>query len=161
MAQPLRQQRPSPIVRERSTIAAVDSKTFLEAEYSSGPVYQAYQTLRFAFIAAPLIAGFDKFFGTLVNWDLYLAPVFPRILGIQPHTFMQGVGVIEIIAGIGVALKPRIFAYVVSAWLAGIIVNLLVHGGYADIALRDLGLCLGALALGRLAERYDRPRLVT
>jgi hypothetical protein len=130
----------------------------LDTDFRSGPVYQAYQTLRFAFIAAPLIAGVDKFFDALANWDLYLAPVFPRILGIAPHTFMQGVGVIEIIAGIGVALKPRIFAYVVSAWLAGIIVNLLIQGNFYDIALRDLGLCLGAFALGRLADRYGQPR---
>ena len=79
------------------------------------------------------------------------------MLGGHGHQFMMVAGVIEIIAGIGVALKPKIFAYVVSAWLLGIIVNLLMTGMYFDVALRDLGLSLGALALGRLAMQFDRP----
>jgi hypothetical protein len=98
----------------------------------------------------------DKFFGLLTNWDKYLAPQVNSALGGNGHLFMQAVGVIEIIAGIGVFLKPKIFGYVVGLWLVGIIVNLLLIGGYLDVALRDLGLALGAFALARLAAVYDR-----
>ena len=125
------------------------------------PTYQAYRILHIGFIVAPLIAGADKFFHVLVNWDNYLAPVVNRILGGNGHAFMLVVGVIEIIAGIGVALRPRIFSYVVAAWLLGIILNLLLIPPsnpipHYDVALRDLGLLLGALALGRLSERFAR-----
>lgn len=120
------------------------------------PTYQAYQILHVAFTVAPILAGLDKFFHLLTNWDQYLAPVVDRALGGHGHQFMLVVGVIEIVAGIGVALKPRIFAYVVTAWLLGIIVNLLILPGYFDVALRDLGLALGALALARLSEQFDR-----
>jgi len=120
-----------------------------------GPVYQAFQVLRFGFTVAPILAGADKFFHFLVNWDQYLAPIVTRILPLTPHTFMSIVGVIEIVAGILVAIKPRIAAYIVAIWLLGIIVNLLLIPGYFDVALRDLGLALGALALGRLSEVYD------
>jgi hypothetical protein len=123
------------------------------------PVHHAYRALQFGFVAAPLIAGFDKFFHVLVNWDQYLAPIVPRVLGINGHTFMLAVGVIEIVAGIGVALKPKIFGYVVSAWLLGIVGNLLMSGQYFDIALRDFGLALGAFALGRLSVLFDRRRV--
>lgn len=116
---------------------------------------QAYQTLHVGFAAVPIIAGLDKFFHLLVNWDQYLAPQAQRILGSNSHTFMLIVGVIEIVAGIGVALKPRIFGYVVSAWLVGIVVNLLMSGQYFDIALRDLGLSIGAFALARLSHVFD------
>jgi len=119
------------------------------------PGYQAYQILHVAFVAAPILAGIDKFFHVLVNWDMYLAPVINRILGGHGHQFMLAVGVIEIIAGIGVLLKPRIFAYVVAAWLLGIIINLLMVPGFYDVALRDFGLCLGALALGRLSAVHE------
>ncbi len=122
------------------------------------PAYQAYRALQIGFVAAPIIAGVDKFFHLLVDWDQYLAPVIPRTLGIDGHSFMLAVGVIEVIAGIGVALKPRIFGYVVSAWLVGIIVNLLIQGRYLDVALRDLGLAIGAFALARLALHFDRRR---
>jgi hypothetical protein len=120
------------------------------------PVYQAYQLLHIAFVVAPILAGLDKFFHLLVNWDQYLAPFAERMLGGHGHEFMLAAGVIEIIAGIGVWLKPKIFAYVVAAWLLGIIFNLLMIPGYYDVALRDLGLFLAALALGRLSAVYDR-----
>jgi uncharacterized membrane protein YphA (DoxX/SURF4 family) len=119
-----------------------------------GPAYQAYQLLHLGFIAAPILAGLDKYLEILTDWDKYLAPVFANLLGAE--TFMLVVGIIEIVAGIGVAVKPRIFAYVVAAWLAGIILNLLLLGDYYDVALRDLGLMLGALALGRLSQVYGR-----
>ena len=122
----------------------------------SSPVYQAYRLLHVAFVVAPIVAGLDKFFRLLVDWDQYLAPIVPRVLGGHGHQFMLAVGVIEIVAGLGVLLKPKIFAYVVAAWLLGIIVNLLLIPGYYDVALRDLGLCLAALALARLSAAYDR-----
>src|SRR6185369_1368673 len=100
-------------------------------------------------------AGLDKFFGLLVDWNQYLAPMAARMLGSYRHDFMLAVGVIEVAAGIGVALKPRIFAYVVAGWLALIIINLLMIGSYYDIALRDFGLALGAIALARLSTKYD------
>src|SRR5690606_30940074 len=106
------------------------------------------------FVVAPIVAGLDKFFNLLVDWEQYLAPFVADI--IPAGVFMMIVGVVEIVAGIGGALKTRIFAYVVAAWLVGIIINLLLIPGYFDIALRDLGLALGALALGRLAEEVDR-----
>lgn len=125
------------------------------------PTYQAYQLLHVGFTVAPIVAGVDKFLHLLVNWDNYLAPVVNNILGGHGHTFMLVVGVIEIIAGIGVALWPKVFSYVVAAWLLGIIINLLLIPPsnpmpHYDVALRDLGLCLGALALGRLSRVVAR-----
>jgi hypothetical protein len=119
--------------------------------------YQGYQILHWGFVAAPTIAGLDKFAHVLTNWDQYLAPAVERVLPFSGHTFMLLVGVIELIAAMVVAVKPRIGAWVVAAWLGGIIVNLLVLRGYYDIALRDFGLMLAAIALGRLASLYDRP----
>jgi hypothetical protein len=121
------------------------------------PARQAFQILRFGFTVAPLLAGFDKFTHLLVNWDQYLAPVVARMLPFSGHTFMLVVGVIEMAAGVLVWLRPRLGGYVVAAWLCGIILNLLLIPGYFDIALRDLGLALGALALARLAESEARP----
>ena len=132
------------------------SETGSLSQAHSGPVYSAYRILQVAFVVAPIIAGIDKFTDRLVNWDMYLAPVVSRIIGGHDHVFMMVAGVIEIVAGILVALKPRFFAFVVAAWLLGIIVNLLLCATFFDIALRDLGLCLGACALGLLAQLYDR-----
>ena len=123
--------------------------------------YHAYRILHVGFFVAPLIAGVDKFFHKLVNWDMYLSPFVSRLVQGHDHTFMQVVGVIEIVAAIGVLLKPRFFAYVVSIWLLGIIVNLLLCHQFYDIALRDFGLSLGALALGRLAAEFDHPQART
>lgn len=121
----------------------------------NGTARQAFLILRFAFTVAPIIAGADKFFHLLVNWDQYLPGITNRLVGGYGHELMLVVGVIEIVAGIGVALKPKIFAYVVAAWLLLIILNLLAIPGYYDIALRDLGLLLGALALGRLSQSFN------
>jgi hypothetical protein len=118
------------------------------------PSYQAYRILQLGFTAAPIIAGLDKFFHGLVDWDKYLPAVVNGLVGGHGHTLMLVVGVIEIVAGIGVALRPRIFSYVVAAWLWGIIVNLLMIPGYFDVALRDFGLSLAALALGRLSAEF-------
>jgi len=122
---------------------------------AGNPTYQAYWILHVGFAALPIIAGFDKFVHLLVNWDSYLAPAIARISPVSPHNFMLAVGVIEIVAGILVAIKPRIGAYVVAAWLWGIIINLLLVSGYYDVALRDFGLSLGALALARLSMNFD------
>ena len=121
---------------------------------ASTPGYQAYQALHVGFTIAPIIAGADKFFGFLTNWEQYLAPFVTTM--VPAHTFMLVVGVIEIVAGLLVAVMPRIGAYIVCAWLLGIIGNLLLLGGYYDIALRDLGLAIGAFALGRLSEEYKK-----
>src|SRR5579864_2222868 len=99
----------------------------------SSPSYQAYEILHIAYTVAPIVAGLDKFFHFLVNWDMYLSP----------HAFMLGVGVIEVIAGLLVAIVPRIGGWIVGLWLCGIIVNLLTIPAYFDVALRDFGLALG------------------
>jgi uncharacterized membrane protein YphA (DoxX/SURF4 family) len=116
--------------------------------------FQAYVLLRSGFAVAPILFGLDKFFDVLVEWPKYLAPWVNDIAPGSAQDFMYVVGGIEILAGLLVAFKPRYGAYLVAAWLGGIIVNLLSHSGYYDIALRDFGLLIGALALGRLAGRY-------
>jgi hypothetical protein len=117
--------------------------------------YQAYLILNVGFAALPVVAGADKFFHFLVNWDMYLAPRIAEMLPVTGHTFMLAVGAIEIAAGLLVAFRPRIGAYVVALWLWGIIVNLLLIPAFYDIALRDFGLSLGALALARLSREFD------
>jgi uncharacterized membrane protein YphA (DoxX/SURF4 family) len=121
------------------------------------PAYQAFLLLRVAFTVAPILFGLDKFFNVLVDWEIYLAPWINDIVPGGASTAMHLVGIVEIAAGVLVALKPRYGAYVVAAWLAGIVLDLLTYSGYYDIALRDFGLMLGALTLGRLAGRYDPP----
>ena len=119
------------------------------------PRYQAYALLRLVFVVAPIAFGLDKFFDVLVDWPMYLAPWIDDIAPGSAEDFMYVVGGIEILAGVLVAAAPRYGAYVVAAWLAGIIFNLLTHSGYYDVALRDFGLMAGAIALGRLAAVYD------
>jgi uncharacterized membrane protein YphA (DoxX/SURF4 family) len=123
----------------------------------SDPAYQAFWLLRIGFAALPILFGLDKFFDVLVNWEIYLAPWINDIVPGSAAEAMYAVGVIEIVAGIAVAVKPRYAAYLVAAWLGGIIVSLLTVSGYYDVALRDFGLLLGALTLARLARRYDTP----
>jgi uncharacterized membrane protein YphA (DoxX/SURF4 family) len=122
------------------------------------PRYQAFALLRIGLTVAPIAFGLDKFFNVLVDWPIYLAPWINDIAPGSAQDFMYFVGVTEIVAGILVALKPRYGAYVVAAWLAGIVLNLLTASGYYDIALRDFGLMLAALTLARLAAVYDTPR---
>jgi len=121
------------------------------------PRYQAFAVMRLAFTIAPIAFGLDKFFNVMVDWPRYLAPWINDIAPGSGQQFMYAVGAIEILAGVIVALKPRYGAYVVAAWLGGIALNLLTFSGFYDIALRDFGLMLGALALGRLASVYDPP----
>lgn len=121
---------------------------------NSRPAYQAYQILYVGFIVAPFAAGLDKFTHFLTDWDRYLAPVIAGLLPVSDHTFMLLVGIVEMAAAVLVAARPRIGAYVVAAWLFGIVGNLLLIPGYFDVALRDVGLALGALALARLSEEF-------
>ncbi len=116
--------------------------------------YYAYQLLHIAFTIAPIIAGLDKFFNLLTSWEQYLSPAF-NIIG-NAHATMLIVGVVEIIAGIGVWLRPKIFSYIVALWLLSIIINLLILGKFYDIALRDFGLFLGALALACLSKSSQK-----
>jgi hypothetical protein len=120
------------------------------------PVVQAFWLLRVGFTVAPILFGLDKFFDVLVHWDIYLAPEFSDLFNADPDTLMYFVGVIEIAAGLTVAVLPRFGGYLVAAWLAGIIVNLLMIGDFYDIALRDFGLLLAALTLTRLAAATRR-----
>jgi hypothetical protein len=115
------------------------------------PVFQAFWVLRAGFTVAPIIFGADKFFSLLTDWDGYLAPRLDQLLPGTAHQAMYLVGVIEILAGLIVLVAPRFGGYLVAAWLLGIIINLLLIPGYYDVALRDFGLLLGALALARLA----------
>src|SRR5688572_24963993 len=119
------------------------------------PAHQAFLLLRTVFTVAPILFGLDKFTNILVDWTIYLAPVATGIVPVSAQTFMYGVGVIEIIAGILVAVRPRIGSLVVALWLLGIIINLLVLGNFFDVALRDFGLLVGALALNRLATAHS------
>ena len=121
------------------------------------PRYQAFWMLRLGYTAIPLTMGIDKFFNGLVYWPKYLADWIDNIAPGTAQQFMYFVGVVEIVAGLLVLLKPRYAAYVVAAWLAGIVVNLLSYGEWYDVAVRDIGLMAGALVLGRLASVYDPP----
>ena len=131
----------------------------IEGEYSVEAypdAFKAYQVLRVGFILLPIIAGIDKFFHFLVNWDTYLAPQVANMLPsstlpLSAHNFMQIAGVIEVIAGLIVAIAPRFGGWIVAIWLWGIIANLILGGAYWDIALRDFGLSLGAVALALLS----------
>jgi DoxX len=140
--------RPSSSAAPASAAAAADWRD---------PRYQAYALMRLTFTVAPIAFGVDKFFNVMTHWPNYLAPWINNIMPGTGQQFMYVVGAIEILAGIFVAVKPRYGAWVVAAWLAGIIVNLLTLSGYYDVALRDFGLLLGALTLARLASMYDSP----
>jgi hypothetical protein len=125
--------------------------------YSRQAAKQAFVLLRTVFTVAPILFGLDKFAEILTDWERYLAPEFNDLIPGSAHQAMLMVGVVEIAAGLLVAVLPRIGGYVVAAWLAGIILNLLLIGDYYDVALRDFGLLVGALALSRLASAFKRP----
>ena len=137
-----------PIARSRG------AGTPLRQRLRTEPTLQAFWLLRLGFTIAPILFGVDKFLHVLTDWDRYLAPVVNDIVPGTAHQAMYAVGVIEIVAGLAVALAPRFGGYLVAAWLAGIIVNLLLIPGYYDVALRDFGLLLGALTLARLATAF-------
>jgi uncharacterized membrane protein YphA (DoxX/SURF4 family) len=136
-----------------ATIFQVEKEPMVTASYTYNASQKAYNILRFAFIVTPILAGLDKFTNILTNWTMYLSPLVSQHINAQ--VFMRTVGVIEIVAGILVAIKPRLGAFVVAIWLWGVALNLVTTHGYYDIALRDFGLSLGALALGFLAKDYS------
>src|SRR3954449_8419143 len=120
--------------------------------------YQAFMLLRLTFTVAPILFGLDKLFNVMVDWTQYLAPWINDILPGNAQTGMYIVGVVEIVAGLVVAIKPKYGAPLVAAWLGGIILNLLTLSGFYDVALRDFGLLVAALALARLATKYAPAR---
>ena len=134
-------------------VATAHPSEFVEVS-AQNPAHQAYQILHWGFVIAPVLAGIDKYFNKLTDWSMYLWSPLGKLVG-GAGTFMRIVGAIEILAGCLVAFKPKLGAPVVAAWLLGIIVNLLLLGSFFDIALRDFGLFLGALALSRLAFGFD------
>ncbi|MUL46757.1 hypothetical protein FZI85_15220 [Mycobacterium sp. CBMA293] len=138
-----------------ATPTALDPESSALQRIRTDPAYGAYVLLRIGFTALPIVFGIDKFFNVLTNWDTYLAPWIAALSPVSAHQTMLVVGVIEIVAGVAVAVKPRYAAYIVAAWLAGIIIDLVSYPGYFDVALRDFGLLLGALTLARLAVVYD------
>ncbi|CCQ45519.1 tRNA (5-methylaminomethyl-2-thiouridylate)-methyltransferase [Pseudarthrobacter siccitolerans] len=121
------------------------------------PARQAFLLLRTVFTVAPIIFGLDKFTNILADWTIYLAPQATALVALPAQTLMYVVGVVEVLAGITVAVRPRFGSLLVAAWLAGIIVNLLLLGSFFDVALRDFGLLVAALALNRLSQRTARP----
>jgi uncharacterized membrane protein YphA (DoxX/SURF4 family) len=121
------------------------------------PAKQAFLLLRTVFTVAPIIFGLDKFTNILADWTIYLAPQATALVPLPAQTLMYVVGVVEVLAGIAVAVRPRFGSLLVAAWLAGIIVNLLLLGSFFDVALRDFGLLVAALALNRLSQRTVRP----
>src|SRR6478609_1783074 len=134
-----------------STTLAVPAPTV-----AAGAQRQAYLLLRTVFTVAPIIFGLDKFTNLLTHWTMYLAPVATSVVPLPAQTLMYIVGVVEIVAGLAVALRPRFGSLLVAVWLLGIIINLLVLGSYFDVALRDFGLLVGALALNRLSPVRGR-----
>ncbi|MDQ2881468.1 MAG: hypothetical protein M3Y48_09600, partial [Actinomycetota bacterium] len=132
----------------------VSKSSIAVAVARSDPAYQAFLLLRTVFTVAPILFGLDKFANLLVRWPGYLAPWIDGIVPGTAQQAMYAVGAIEIVAGIAVAVAPRFGAWLVAAWLAGIIVDLLTFPGFFDIALRDFGLLVAAVALARLASRY-------
>jgi hypothetical protein len=124
----------------------------------TNPAFQAFALLRIGFTVAPILFGLDKFFNWLVDWPIYLAPEINDVIPGNAHQAMLVIGVVEIVAGLVVAVRPKFGGYLVAAWLGGIIVNLMLLGDFYDVALRDFGLLLGALTLGRLATAFDPGR---
>jgi hypothetical protein len=125
----------------------------------SDPAAKAFMLLRVAFTVAPILFGLDKFAGVMIDdWTKYLAPEFNDLIPGSAQDAMYIVGAVEIVAGLVVLVSPRFGGLLVAGWLGGIIVSLLLVGGYADIALRDFGLLLGALTLFRLASAFSGPR---
>ena len=125
------------------------------ASVRENPAYQAYLVLRTGFVVAPILFGLDKFTNLLADWTTYLAPAIDRVVPGSASGAMLAVGVVEVVAGLVVAFRPKVGGYLIAAWLAGIIGNLLLLGDHYDVALRDFGLLLAALALARLATAFQ------
>jgi hypothetical protein len=138
-----------PLREEPSSFAQVDSRAIDLTE-------KAYRALHVGFVALPLIAGVDKFANEITNWGQYLAPSIPGLFSMNGSTFMLGVGVFELCLGIGLVLKPRLFADIFSAYLLAIIVNFMIYGAYFDVALFDFALAAGACGLARLSSAREQ-----
>jgi uncharacterized membrane protein YphA (DoxX/SURF4 family) len=122
----------------------------------------AWWTLRIGLGVAPFLAGLDKFFNLLTNWEMYLNPLAPRLLHVSPTAFMRGAGVVEMIVGLAVLTRwTRLGAYVVMLWLLAIAGNLLSTGQFLDVAVRDVLIALSAYTLARLTEARDRALVLT
>ena len=143
-------------VQPTPSVSTRDTRVFVITADLADPAYQAYLLLRNAFTIVLILAGADKFLNAMIDWVQYLAPVIPRTVGIPPEIFLRGVGIVEIALGIWISLVPRRAAYWAAGWLGLIVVNSLMAGTHFDVALRDLALVLGALALGRLASGVHR-----
>jgi hypothetical protein len=143
------------VVREVKVVRTIEPAAAV-VPLQRRPSYQAFQLLRFGYALLPIIAGADKFFHWLTSWEMYLSSTVEKMLPIPAETFMRISGGIEIAAGVLVAVAPRIGAWVVATWLGAITVNLLLPPGYYDIALRDVGLMIGAIALGLLSRKYRK-----
>jgi hypothetical protein len=137
---------------------ATDTRPAAPTAALSDPAYQAFLALRTVFTVAPILFGLDKFTNLLVDWTTYLAPWVDGLAPGSAQQAMYAVGVVEIVAGLVVAVAPRFGGWLVAAWLAGIILNLLTLSGFYDVALRDFGLLVGAVALARLASAYAPAR---
>jgi hypothetical protein len=141
-----------------STVTADRTATLGATERRiDNPAFQAFTLLRIGFTVAPILFGLDKFLDWLVDWRIYLAPEINDLVPGNAHQALLAIGVIEIVAGLVVAVRPKFGGYLVAAWLAGIITNLLLQADFYDVALRDFGLLLAALTLARLATAFERP----
>ncbi len=116
----------------------------------------AYQFLQVGFIVLPIVAGLDKFFHLLTDWSQYLSPFISKMVHYHDSQFMIFVGIVEIAVGIGMIIVPRICAFIAAGWLGLIVINLVLLGHFWDIALRDIGLGLSAIALGMLSQKYNK-----
>ena len=139
---------------ERPVIVTAPAQTRAVA-LAEGPAWQAFLILHWAFVVLPITVGADKFFDVLAPWKDYLAPVVSDVLGVSAYSFMHSVGAAEIMLGLMVAFAPRMGGWLVAGWLWAVTLNLLLMPGFADVALRDVALSLGALALARLATIYQ------
>lgn len=133
---------------------------FLVAEegkmnYPSALAGKAYRALHIAFVALPVVAGVDKFISAIADWSIYVAPDLPRLLGASAQNFTYAAGVLEIFFGIGILMRPRVFADLFAAWVVAITVNLLVQGEHFDVALFNFALAAGACALARLSKANE------
>ena len=129
------------------------------AALTSHKVHSVYTLLKFTYGLVPIVAGLDKFTNLLTDWEKYLNPSIAQMLPFSPHTFMMIVGVIEIIAGVIVLVRPAIGAYIVMAWLICIALQLIFGRGYFDVAVRDLVMSIGAYSLAQLASTEGRPKI--
>jgi hypothetical protein len=143
-------------VRPTTSVSTRDARVFVVTADLADPAYQAYLLLRNAFTVALVLAGADKFASAMIDWHQYLAPAIPRALSLPPEVFLWGVGLVEIALGVWLVFEPRRAAYWVTGWLGLIIADLFMVGTHYDVALRDLALLLGALALARLASGVHR-----